>query len=272
LLANTLIAAALLTGCEIGGGEFDDVSIARFEVSGGLPGSGDIQTLGQFVSGSGLNQALWRGNRGYSRIVPLRADGMPDWARASRWYGPYSLSSLPGSGSIQAATDTMLLNGRLLQTYWRGNVKYRRYVPPKPNGDPDWARAGSFRVDAYLSRLAGSGSLRCESATVLPDRDTYGLLYQSYLRGSHAYSRFVPLASSGYPRWSSAGQWVEHRYPSYPGSGTKQACSKTIFPSGSHGVELSSLWRGGQGYWYYAHILSNGDFNPVRTWEGPISY
>ena len=91
-----------------------------------------------------LQQSFWRGNQGWVRIVPLRANGSPDWGRASSWHGPVGLSSLPGSGSIQAQTATVFRNRTLVQGIWRSNQGWSRTVPLRADGTPDWGRAGAW--------------------------------------------------------------------------------------------------------------------------------
>jgi hypothetical protein len=54
-----------------------------------LPGRGTMQTQADVFQPNGLLlQGFWRGNQGYTRTVPMKADGFPDWARASTWSGP----------------------------------------------------------------------------------------------------------------------------------------------------------------------------------------
>jgi hypothetical protein len=111
----------------------------------GMPGSGSMQAQSDFVMPNGqLMQAFWRGDQGFYRVVPMKADGTPDWDKAGAWGGPVLLGGLPGSGSLQAQSDVVLKNGQLLQTIWRGNQGWTRSVPMKTDQTPDWGAASAW--------------------------------------------------------------------------------------------------------------------------------
>ena len=65
------------------------------------PGSGPVQTYFAFISGSNLNEALWRGGSGYSRSVPIDG-GVVKWNQAPAW-------SFVGSGGTYQAQDGFIL-------------------------------------------------------------------------------------------------------------------------------------------------------------------
>ncbi|WNG44020.1 hypothetical protein F0U60_07870 [Archangium minus] len=74
-----------------------------------LPGSGDVQSLSEtlYPNGQTMLQGIWRGNQGFTRTIPMNADGTPNFGAASAWSAPIALSGLPGSGSIQSQTDVV---------------------------------------------------------------------------------------------------------------------------------------------------------------------
>ena len=75
---------------------------------------------------------------GFWRIVPV-ANGEPQWNSASTWSQPISISTIPGSGSIQTMSVFMYGNGsKLQQSFWRGDQGFWRIVPVA-NGEPQWS-------------------------------------------------------------------------------------------------------------------------------------
>ena len=67
----------------------------------GLPGTGSIQTLNAYpIGNTKLIQSFWRNDQGWTRTVNI-VNGQPDWNNAPAFSGPSSISSLPGSGSMQ---------------------------------------------------------------------------------------------------------------------------------------------------------------------------
>ena len=110
-----------------------------------LPGSGSIQTHSDFIfsNGTKLEQSIWRGDQGFWRIVPVVA-GEIVWASAGVWSQPISVSTLPGSGSIQTHSDFIFSNGtKLEQSIWRGDQGFWRIIP-MVNGEPQWSCANSL--------------------------------------------------------------------------------------------------------------------------------
>ncbi|MCP4418215.1 MAG: S8 family peptidase [Chloroflexi bacterium] len=73
-----------------------------------LPGSGSIQAQSTAVVDNTLEQGFWRGNQGWYRTVPI-VNNQVQWGSAASWYGPISLSNLPGSGTVQAQSDFVIL-------------------------------------------------------------------------------------------------------------------------------------------------------------------
>ena len=91
-----------------------------------LPGSGDMQTSHSVVVGSNLIQTYWRGDKGYSRVVPI-VNNAVQFGQASSWSTPADVSVWPGSGAIQSLTSYTIGN-TLTQGVWRGNAGYSRQV------------------------------------------------------------------------------------------------------------------------------------------------
>lgn len=74
-------------------------------LEGTVPGQGDMQAQDALVyaDGSRFAQTVWRGNQGFTRVVPFRADGMPDWPpRGTGWSPVAPIHELPGCGDFQA--------------------------------------------------------------------------------------------------------------------------------------------------------------------------
>lgn len=73
-------------------------------IEGAMPGCGDVQAIDSLVYAdrSRFLQSAWRGNQGFARAVPFRADGMPDWPRATPWSSTAPIHQLPGCGDFQA--------------------------------------------------------------------------------------------------------------------------------------------------------------------------
>ena len=74
----------------------------------GLPGSGSIQSQSDVIFSGKLLQAMWRGDHGYSRAVPLKADGSPDWNCA------LAPSSTPGGPSPTPTTSPLVSHPYLI--------------------------------------------------------------------------------------------------------------------------------------------------------------
>jgi hypothetical protein len=68
------------------------------------PGHGDMQAQDALVyaDGSKFLQTVWRGSEGFTRVVPFRPDGMPDWPRRSPWSPLPPIDKFPGCGNLQA--------------------------------------------------------------------------------------------------------------------------------------------------------------------------
>lgn len=72
----------------------------------GLPGSGSLQAQSDYVlEDQILYQTIWRSNIGYTRHVPI-IDGVVQWALASDWGDLLGATELPGSGTVQAFSET----------------------------------------------------------------------------------------------------------------------------------------------------------------------
>lgn len=63
--------------------------------STGVPGSGQIEGQAAYVTGSNLFQEIWRGGRGYARLVPIES-GTPRWNCAGDGSCPFAEIAVPG--------------------------------------------------------------------------------------------------------------------------------------------------------------------------------
>ena len=158
-----------------------------------LPGSGSIQAQSGFIFGNGtkLKQAIWRGDQGFSIIVPV-INGEPNWTSAGPWSAPIDISIFPGSGSIQAQSGFIFGNGtKLMQSFWRGDKGYWRIVPIA-NGEPNWTSAGPWSAPIDISILPGSGSIQAQSGFIFGNGTK---LMQSFWRGDKGYWQIVPIVN-----------------------------------------------------------------------------
>lgn len=163
-----------------------------------LPGSGDVQTQVSYVVGSTLNQGLWRGGQGWSRTVPI-VNGVVQWNSATAWGGPYSASSLPGSGEIQSQYAFAISN-TLYQGFWRNNQGYSRTVPIV-NNVIQWGSATAWSGPASIANLPGSGDMQSQTDYVVGNT-----LTQGFWRGNQGWTRTVPIVN-GVINWGAASAW-----------------------------------------------------------------
>ena len=126
---------------------------------GSMPGSGDMQAHGDYAVGNTLVQAIWRNNWGYSRNVPI-VGGVVLWGEAGTWSSPLSISTLPGSGDMQA-TDNYVGGNTYWQSFWRSNVQYTRYAPII-NGVVRFDQVSAWSVTTAQENLPGSGSVQAQ--------------------------------------------------------------------------------------------------------------
>ena len=217
-----------------------------------LPGSGSIQTQAEVIypNNTQLLQSFYRGDQGYWRIVPV-VNGNPVWASAGAWSAPISVSTLPGSGTIQTRSDFIIGNGaNLIQALWRGDKGFWRIVPVV-NGNPVWARAGAWSAPIPISTLPGSGSIQTQAEVIYPNNTQ---LLQSFYRGDQGYWRIVPVVN-GNPVWASAGAWsAPISVSTLPGSGTIQTRSDFIIGNGANLIQ--ALWRGDKGFWRIVPVVN----------------
>ena len=136
-----------------------------------LPGSGSIQTQAEVIypNNTQLLQSFYRGDQGYWRIVPV-VNGNPVWASAGAWSAPISVSTLPGSGTIQTRSDFIIGNGaNLIQALWRGDKGFWRIVPVV-NGKPQWScEAAPTKTPTPLSCQKSQGDADCNGKIDLKD-------------------------------------------------------------------------------------------------------
>lgn len=128
-----------------------------------LPGTGDIQAVGDLSTGRILHRSIWRGNQGWSTTVSI-INGNVNWEEAE-WIGPVSLDALPGRGELQATSDAVLINS-IRQTYWRDNEEWYRIVPIV-NGKIQWGSNYTWYGPIMLEELVGENDLQAFSDTDL---------------------------------------------------------------------------------------------------------
>ncbi|MBX2999116.1 MAG: hypothetical protein KF893_11450, partial [Caldilineaceae bacterium] len=135
------------------------------------------------------------------------------WGSASAWAGPWPITALPGSGTLQAQSD-FVINDTLYQAFWRGNQNWIRTVPIV-NGVEQWGSASAWAGPYTISVLPGSGDMQITADYVLNHT-----LHQEFWRGNQGYRRTVPIVGST-PQWGSASAWSSPMSTSgLTGSGT----------------------------------------------------
>ena len=187
-----------------------------------LPGSGTLQAQTNYRVGNNFIQAIWRGDQGWSRIIPISNDEI-QWGQAPAWSGPVSIGSLPGSGSVQAHGDYATTN-TLVQGIWRNNEGWTRNVPIV-NGVIQWSQAGNWSGPISIGGLPGSGDIQAQDNFVVGN--TY---WQSIWRSDSQYSRSVPVVN-GSIQWNQASAWSNTTaQENLSGTGSIQTQANYVFP------------------------------------------
>lgn len=212
----------------------------------GLPGS--MQSLDDIVIGNTLTQGIWHSDLGFVRTVPM-VNGSPNWGNASAWYGPLAITSLPGSGHMQASNSFVIgtvAKPQLMQGIWRGDQGFSRIIPIV-NGNPDWScntGACAWSGPLSLTNIPGSGSMQS-----LDDIVIGGNLTQGIWRGGQGWVRTLPMVS-GIPDWSCTTGACAWSGPLdinlFPGSGHMQASNSFVIGGGN--TLMQGFWRGDQGF------------------------
>jgi hypothetical protein len=232
-----------------------------------LPGEGDLFAQTSYlINDTTLVQAIWRGENGYMRNVPLEG-GSPAWSKAQGWSPAIPLAPLPGTGAFQTHVTVVLPNKTLLQGYWRGNEGYSRTIPLDSTGRPIWDKATSWSEPVSIGTLPGSGDMQAQTAFTEAN-NTH--LVQAFWRGDKGYSRTFAIYADGSVDWKS-GAWSEVTdISSLPGAGSMQAQDDTMLPNGTL---LQAFWRGGQGYVRTVPPTSAGtpDWLSASEWSAPIT-
>lgn len=79
-----------------------------------LPGSGDMQSMNNYIIGDSLYQDYWRGGEGRSRTVPI-IGGEVQWTPEPEWSDPVQVSALPGTGDFHASsTSACFIEGSIV--------------------------------------------------------------------------------------------------------------------------------------------------------------
>jgi hypothetical protein len=165
----------------------------------GLPGAGEYQSQSDIYieNGATLLQAIWRGDQGWTRKVPV-VNGVPNFSAASAFSGPIEITGLPGSGSYQAQTDRYDKNGtELVQSIWRGNQGWTRKIPVV-NGVPNFSAASAFSGPIKLIGFPGTGDYQSQSDIYI---ENGAILLQSIWRNNQGWTRRVPVIN-GVPNFS----------------------------------------------------------------------
>lgn len=213
-------------------------------------------------TGSTLIQYFWRGNQGWMRTVPI-ISGSPDFNQASSWSGPVAISTLPGTGDMQAESN-VIIGSTLYQEIWRSDTRWTRTVPVV-GGVIQWGSATSWVSGTTNFGNVGSGTVQVRNDYVIGYT-----LYQGFWRGAQGWSRTVPI-SSGTPQWGQASSWsgpYSYSGVGLPGTGDIQTLS--IYPIGTN--LRQGVWRNNYGYSRIIPIIHGvPDWNQASGWSSPIS-
>lgn len=211
-------------------------------------------------SGPILLQSFWRADNGYIREVPVSGDGTILWSLAAAWEGPLDITTLPGTGAIEAQ-DNLLLDTQLFQSYWRNGEGYVRYVPIT-NGRVNWAAAEPWQGPLDISDLPGTGAVQAQDNIATADT-----LYQSLWRDDEGWFREVPIVN-GHVQWNNADAWELTAYSwQLPGTGSIQAQSNTI----NGDTLFQSIWRSNSNYVREIPIVNGAiQWGEAVEWFGPI--
>jgi len=169
---------------------------ANYPCSTYAPGSGTLQTYTSYVVGNYLHEALWRGNVGYTRDVPLHASGYVNWAAAPAW-------TQCCTGTPPEAQDAYVVGNNYFQNvFWSATNCIAYTAPLDASGNIIWSSQTSQPCQTYAP---GSGTVQTYAAYILGN-----YLTEAIWRGNIGYTRAVPLDSSGTSvLWGSAPAWQQ---------------------------------------------------------------
>lgn len=133
---------------------------------GSMPGSGSVQAHGDYVVGNTLIQGIWQNNEGWTRTVPI-ANGQIQWNLASpTWGGPISISTMPGSGDMQAQ-DNWVVKDTYWQVIWRNNQQWTRTLPIV-NNEVQWSSDFQWINTTAQMNLSDDAPINAQSSYVFP--------------------------------------------------------------------------------------------------------
>ena len=161
-----------------------------------LPGSGTVETYTAWVAGQFWREAVWRGGLGYTRKVPLNANGTINWGNAQSW------SQCCGPQTAPRSQDRYVVGNHLYQSvYWTESncLEYKRAM------DSNGEEIGTQTSQTCRTTLpaGSSGTITSYTAYVVGGR-----LREGIWRGGVGYVRDVPLtADKTDVNWSSAPAW-----------------------------------------------------------------
>ena len=164
-----------------------------------------------------LYEAIWRNDQGWSRSVATDPTGAILWGSApTTWAGPISISGMPGSGIMQSAANYRVGN-TLVQSMWRGNQGWYRYVPIAFDV-VQWVSAPGWSGPVSISTMPGTSDMQAGGDYVVGNN-----LIQALWRNNQGWWRSVPVVN-GSIQWPQATAWGGPiNINTLPGSGDMQA-------------------------------------------------
>jgi hypothetical protein len=248
--------------------------------------TGNHQTLTTLTLPSNkIIQSYWRANQGWTRTIPLKADGNPDWAAAPYWTGPLSPSILPGTGDLMTFSTYTLPApaNKLMQSFWRKGSSatdpsddegYLRGVP-LVNGNPDFNQAESWNTTPFNnSGLPATGHLLATETYYLPTANK--LMQQMWIKNASTgvvseWIRTITIRADGTPDWSS-GTWTSNS-TTLPQSGVDiQAMAAYVLPT-TPNILVQGVKQANLGYTRSVPLGTNGlpQWGSAAAWSSPLS-
>jgi hypothetical protein len=192
----------------------------------------------------GIMQSVFRGGYYYYRSGRIWGDDK-DYINGDQWSSGFASTSglFPGLGDVQAmSTYYQSSNSYYVDTIWRSNQGYTRYVPTAGTAIL-WDKSSQWYGPTGIETFPGSGELQALSTYYKSNKS---ILVQTVWRGDVGYVREVPV-SGGIPAWNYAGAWnTAYSLSDFPGSGSIVAVNELMIQN--DGKLFQSIWRGDEGY------------------------
>lgn len=228
-----------------------------------LPGTGEIQAQDTILTSASLTLGVWRDNLGYVKTIPI-SNGEIQWALASGWSGPVSMSSLPGSGLAgfvitgytMRVNNSYVIGNTVTQAFWNENAGYYRTVPIS-SGVIQWGSAGSWNGPVYPTGLPEGKAPDATIEYIIGNK-----LRQVIWQFNRSYYRDADIIN-GSPVFpcSNASCWVQP-YSNLGFNALTQAAGAFVINNTLQEI----VWVGGNEYRRVSSIV-NGQLSGSSLWR-----